>query len=449
MGAKYRLFGSETSPYSTKVRSYLRYKKLPFDWVAKGFGTEEEFQSLAKSQALPMLVSPKGGVAHDSSLILSQIEGKIYKPSARPHDPACRVLALLLEEYADEWLNKAMFQYRWGTAKAAKAAATRQADAIFEGYEAEDRADIEKSIAKSMSGRLKLIGSTKKTVPVIEASFARFLKLLNAHLEKHLFLFGGHPSLADFAIAGQLIQLMKDEVSGAMIRDTAPFVMAWCEFMEDPRQGAPFESLADVSETLLPLIRDEVVPTLIAWAEANAESVEKKKKTITVAMPDGEYKQGVQGHTANSYAALKAVFAETPATPELEAFLKEAGLAELLPLGEPAPEKTEEPAEAAQSEDAPSDGTSQKPKRRRRRRGGSKSAAAGEAAEATEEASADTPEEAPASDDAEPAEASASDEAPAVEAEPETAVVPDEPEPVVSETPAEEASSDEPEEPKA
>ncbi|MAJ07240.1 glutathione S-transferase family protein [Ponticaulis sp.] len=439
MGAKYRLFGSETSPYSIKVRSYLRYKKLPFEWVAKGFGTEEEFQSLAKSQALPMLVSPKGGVAHDSSLILSRLEGKVYKPSARPNDPACRVLALLLEEYADEWLNKAMFHYRWGTAKAAKAAATCQADAVFEGYEVENRADIEKSIAKSMSGRLKLIGSTKKTTPVIEASFARFLKLLNAHLEKHLFLFGGHPSLADFAIAGQLIQLMKDDTSGAMIRDSAPFVTAWCEFMEDPRQGAVFEDLSAVGDTLLPLIRDEVVPTLIAWAEANAEAIAKKRKTVTVGMDVGEFKQGIQGHSATSYATLKAAFADTPATPELEAFLKDAGLTDILPLGEPAPEKQEEPAEDTQSEDAP-----QKPKRRRRRRGGSKSSETPEATEDTAAAEDTTSEDTPS------AKAEVETEAPATEETP--AVVPDAPdaEPEAAEPVADAESSgeDEPSETK-
>ncbi|HBH91517.1 MAG TPA: glutathione S-transferase family protein [Hyphomonadaceae bacterium] len=386
-----------------------------------------------------MLVSPKGGVAHDSSLILSRLEGKVYKPSARPNDPACRVLALLLEEYADEWLNKAMFHYRWGTAKAAKAAATCQADAVFEGYEVENRADIEKSIAKSMSGRLKLIGSTKKTTPVIEASFARFLKLLNAHLEKHLFLFGGHPSLADFAIAGQLIQLMKDDTSGAMIRDSAPFVTAWCEFMEDPRQGAVFEDLSAVGDTLLPLIRDEVVPTLIAWAEANAEAIAKKRKTVTVGMDVGEFKQGIQGHSATSYATLKAAFADTPATPELEAFLKDAGLTDILPLGEPAPEKQEEPAEDTQSEDAP-----QKPKRRRRRRGGSKSSETPEATEDTAAAEDTTSEDTPS------AKAEVETEAPATEETP--AVVPDAPdaEPEAAEPVADAESSgeDEPSETK-
>jgi glutathione S-transferase len=335
MGAKYRLFGTETSPYSVKVRSYLRYKKIPFDWVIKGYGTDAEFKELARSQALPMLVSPRGAVAHDSSLILAKIEKARNKPGAMPRDPACRALACLLEDYADEWLNKAMYQYRWGTTKSAKVAAARQAEGIFNGFEVENLTDIEKSIAKSMTGRLKLIGSTKKTVPVIEASFARFLALLNAHLEHHLFLFGGHPSIADFAIAGQLSQLAMEDVSGKMIRETAPFVSAWCEFMEDPRPGAPFEDFDAVKDTLLPLIRDEVALTYVMWAETNQQSIDAKRKTVTVEIDEDEYKQSVQTNTASSYAAIKAMFAQTPATPAFAEFIEDAGLGEVLELGAP------------------------------------------------------------------------------------------------------------------
>ena len=339
MGASYRLFGVETSPYTTKVRSYLRYKKLPFDWTAKTFGTDEEFRALSTSDALPMLVSPKGGVAHDSSLILFRLEATRKPPTATPQDPACRALVSLLEDYADEWLSKVMFHFRWGSAKAAKASAARQAEEFFAGYDVENLKDIEKSIAKSMTSRLKVIGITKKTVPVLEASFERFITLLNAHLEHHLFLFGGHPSIADFALAGQLIQMSMDEKPAAMMKEKAPFVTAWCEFMEDPRPGAAFESLDTVQDTLLPLIRDEVVPTYLTWINANNESIGKKRKTVTVALPDGEFKQSVQHHTARSFEYVTAAFSKVAETDAFAAFMKEAGLAETFTLAPPKPEK--------------------------------------------------------------------------------------------------------------
>lgn len=359
MGANYRLFGSETSPYSLKVRSYLRYKKLPFDWVARGYGNDEEFSSLAKSQALPMLVSAKGGVAHDSSLIMTAIEAKVNKPFVTPMDNGCAVLAILLEEYADEWLNKVMTHYRWSATKTAKAAAKRQAELIFAGYDVEGMADIEKSIAKTMTGNLKTVGVVKKNIPILEASFERFLKLLNAHLEHHLCIFGGNPSRADFALAGQLIQMMSEDVPGALIRETAPFVAAWCEFMEEPRSDGPFKTLDAVSETLLPLIRDEVAPTFLAWAAENAVSIGKKKKTVTVTIDGAEFKQNVQTQTSAAFSELLSVFAATPATEGLTALLSAAGLSDILPLGpavedkKPEPAAEETPADDAASEDTP------------------------------------------------------------------------------------------------
>ncbi len=350
MGASYRLFGLETSPFSTKVRSYLRYKKLPFDWVPKTFGRDEEFRTLSKSDALPMLVSPNGGISHDTSLILNRIESTRNQPTATPDDAACRLIASLLEAYADEWLNKAMFHYRWSGTAAAKASAKRQVECIFDGFEVEDRAGIEKSVAKSMTGRLKVIGLNKKNGQLVEKSFQRFLTLLNAHLEHHLFLFGGHPSLADFALAGQLIQLMMDDEPATLIRETAPFVSAWCEFMEDPRPGAPFETFEQVSETLLPLIRDEVAETYVAWSLANDASIAAKRKTVTVEIDGEEYKQSVQHHSARNFANLKTVFAEAQNAEAVESFLDDAGLGEVFDVGTKTPQQAETSEESVSEE---------------------------------------------------------------------------------------------------
>jgi len=33
MSDKDRIFGAELSPYSVKVRSYFRYKRIPHEWV--------------------------------------------------------------------------------------------------------------------------------------------------------------------------------------------------------------------------------------------------------------------------------------------------------------------------------------------------------------------------------------------------------------------------------
>ena len=82
----YRLFGAETSPYSLKVRSFLRYKGADFDWVLRSAATEEEFQKYAPLPTLPLLIAPDGKASQDSTNMLAQLEKEHAEPSAEPED---------------------------------------------------------------------------------------------------------------------------------------------------------------------------------------------------------------------------------------------------------------------------------------------------------------------------------------------------------------------------
>ena len=40
----YIIYGSENSPYSTKVRSYFRYKQIPHEWRVRNASTQGTVQ---------------------------------------------------------------------------------------------------------------------------------------------------------------------------------------------------------------------------------------------------------------------------------------------------------------------------------------------------------------------------------------------------------------------
>ena len=82
----YRLFGAETSPYSLKVRSFLRYKGADFDWVQRSAATEEEFKRHASLPTVPLLISPGGKTSQDSTNMLATLEKEYTAPSAKPDD---------------------------------------------------------------------------------------------------------------------------------------------------------------------------------------------------------------------------------------------------------------------------------------------------------------------------------------------------------------------------
>src|SRR5215470_5830307 len=129
MTDRYRVFGMELSPYSVKVRSYFRYKRIPHEWIVRSVANMDEFNRYAKLPLVPLVVSPDGQAMQDSTPIIEKMETRFPEPALQPADPALAFLSALVEEYADEWGNKPMFHYRWTYDADAESAADRIARA--------------------------------------------------------------------------------------------------------------------------------------------------------------------------------------------------------------------------------------------------------------------------------------------------------------------------------
>jgi glutathione S-transferase len=102
----YRIFGSELSPYSVKVRSFFRYKCIGHEWIPRSPAVQAEFQKYARLPLVPLVVTPEGEGIQDSTPILERFESSSPQPSVIPDDPALAFVSALLEEYGDEWGNK-------------------------------------------------------------------------------------------------------------------------------------------------------------------------------------------------------------------------------------------------------------------------------------------------------------------------------------------------------
>lgn len=323
----YRLFGAETSPYSLKVRSALLYKGVAFDWVSRSLANEAEFRKSAATPTVPLLLSPHHAPAQDSTLILASLETTYPDPPAQPEDPAARALSLILEDYGDEWLNKCMFQQRWGQQPDRDAAALRALVQLNDGKRPRAFKAPAKQIAARMLARLPLVGAEPGNAPTLEQSYRRFALRLDAHLRDHLFIFGGRPGAADFAIAAQFQQMLTDPTPGTWIRERAPFLVAWCELMQDPKASGPFEPLSALEATLLPIFEGEVSRTYLPWAFANAASASGGKKRFSVSLDDGLFEQSTQTYAARAFGNVLAEVASRAGEPALPAFLEAAGAA--------------------------------------------------------------------------------------------------------------------------
>ena len=229
----YRLFGAETSAYSTKMRSYLKYKGVAFDWTPRTEESEEEIKRVSRFPTLPVLVTASGFAVHDTTPMMEALEADSPEPSAMPADPALAFLVCVLEEYADAWLAKTVFHYRWTRKKDQRLAAQRSIDDYYVTTppSSADRKAAEERAIETMGAQLKTMQLEGELGDVLEKSLKRFVRLLDEHLKKHLFIFGERPSMADFAIAGQLIQMLKDPTPAKVIEKEGPFAVPQAKAM--------------------------------------------------------------------------------------------------------------------------------------------------------------------------------------------------------------------------
>jgi len=323
--AVYRIFGSELSPYSVKVRSYFRYKRIPHDWVLRSTRNQAEFERHAKLPLIPLVLGPDGSALQDSTPIIERMEALHPEPSIHPSDPATAFISALIEEYADEWDNKPMFHYRWFYEPDQESGAERIARSMNPEADDELLAGIRAAVKGRMVPRLSFVGSTAATAEQIETSFHRQLAILERHLDGRPYLFGRRPAFGDFGLFGQLYECSTDPTPGAIMRERAPRTLAWIDRMLDPRAEGEWEGWAALEPTLLPLLRDEVAGTFLPWSAANARALAAGEKQFSVTLGGKPFTQETQRYHAKSLGALRARYAAVADRATLDPILERAG----------------------------------------------------------------------------------------------------------------------------
>ena len=329
MTATYRLFGSELSPYSVKVRSYFRYKGVPHEWVLRTRDNMAEFEAHAKLPLLPLVVGPGGWSMQDSTPVVMHFDRHHPRPPIHPRDPVAAFVSVLLEEYGDEWANKPMFHYRWTYPADQQVTAERIARSTLPGATEDEIAETAAAIRERMVARRRFVGSSEETADQLEASFQRLLAMLQRHLEGRPYLFGGRPAFGDFGLAAQLYQMATDPTPGRLLREHAPAVLQWVHRMLEPRDEGPFEPWATLRPTLRPLLGREIAETFLTWSVANAKALDAGAAEAIVPVDRAPFRHDVSKYAAKSLAALRERY-RAAASSALDEALADAGVLKFL-----------------------------------------------------------------------------------------------------------------------
>jgi len=320
------LRGAPGSPYTRKMLALLRYRRIPYRLLIEGTVSRGEELPEPKVSLLPTFFfdTPEGELdaVVDSTPIIRRLEADALTRSVIPSDPALAFLNYLLEDYADEWLTKAMFHYRWYyDADIALAGEVLPRWRNISGSNAEI-APMSQYVRDRQIGRLYVVGSNDTTAPVIENSYRRFLEALDAHIQSGPYLFGQRPASADFGLYGQLTQLAAFDPTPARLTERhAPRVLAWVQLVEDLSGLEPEEddwhdrdALPETLAALLAEVGRTYVPVMLANARAfeeQAETVEAEVEGLPWVQEPFPYQAKCLQWVRQEYARLDGADRET------------------------------------------------------------------------------------------------------------------------------------------
>ena len=322
----YKINGALGSPYSMKIRALMRYRRIPHLWV-HGADSRDALTKV-KAPVIPVVEYPDGTFHNDSTPLSYDLEARHAERSVVPPDPSRAFIAHLIEDFADEWVTKAMFGYRWLEEVDQIQMSRWLAFDTMKGGGLEQSQGFAEQFRARQVGRMAIVGCTRENFPLIEASTRALLGALEAHVVGRHCLFGTRPSIAEFGIYGQLSQLGVDPTAQAMMRKHYPYSFRWLLHFDDmsgidgewDAVDAPY---APIITAWLKQVGEIYMPFLLA----NAAAIEAGKATFSITAMGLPYTQGVFKYQVKCLADLRARYAAlgSAARAKVDPLLAETG----------------------------------------------------------------------------------------------------------------------------
>ena len=313
MTGRLELVGAPGSPYTRKMLALLRYRHIAHNVIWGGMMGPPTGYPRPKVALLPTFFFPdrEGNLEAvvDSTPIIRRLEKDYSDRSVIPDQDALRFIDLLIEDYADEWLTKAMFHFRWAFEGDAGHVAPLLIHWANPNLPDEQVAAMASQFSKRQIDRLYVVGSNKVTARTIEDSYVRLLGLLDTLIQQQGFILGSRPSSCDFALHGQLTQLTQIEpTSMALTTKYAQRVRGWIDRMDDMSGHKGGDWLAEDQYGSLQGLLSEIGRTYAPFLVANAAAAGSGAQDFETEIDGRLWQQPVFSYQAKCLVALREAY---------------------------------------------------------------------------------------------------------------------------------------------
>lgn len=266
------VYGSKISYFTGKFETYLRYKEIPYEFRALGLRHYALVipRALGATQ-LPSVRLEDGRWMSDTTPMIAWLEQRHPRAPVMPADPVQRFIALLVEDYADEWLWRPAMHYRWSYGADRRLAGTRLAEELIV---LPLPLAVRRAFVSRRQRRLFVRGDgiDRHTRAHAEGVVGGLFDQLETVFRRRPFLLGGRPTIADIGLMGPVWRhFVHDPTPARMLQERAPAVFEWAARMWGCRAGSVGEAeLAEgIGADLSPLLR-EIGATHLEALSANA-----------------------------------------------------------------------------------------------------------------------------------------------------------------------------------
>jgi glutathione S-transferase len=315
----------------------MSYKRVPFDESIENMKTRfEVLQARTGKTMVPVIISPADEALNDSTVIAAFLEKHHPAAATRWSNPAIDALAMLLEDYADEWIVRIMLTSRWYHDADAAQNAALIAAGMSHGVWGLDLQRAAKEFPPGIVSTVPRMGATRQNAQGWYDMVPRILTAMGKALESASYLTGTSAHLCDFAFYGQLNQIRRDPTGHGWIEAAPESVIAWLDRLEGACKegvdtaGEPVTDVAPLAELV-----SEAAQTYLRMSVANAIAVERGVEApVQVALRDGfafeappaKYNRKILAANLDTLETLYASGAKLPGACE------EIVMAELRPL---------------------------------------------------------------------------------------------------------------------
>ena len=272
-----QVFGSRVSYFTGKLEVYLRHRGIAYERLPS-YAHMREIVAGTGSNQMPAARLEDGRWMSDTTPMIAWLEDQRSPadgPSLYPDDPLLRFIALLVEDYADEWLWRPAMHYRWSHRLDRQHISGLLADEQGAHRRAPRFAKRRWIARRQLGGFVTGDGVSEATRAHVEQGYLRALELLEATFAERPYVLGERATIADIGLSGPMLRHFgQDPTPEEIMRERAPRVYEWVARMWNeaaPRGGgqlvgepdAPLRALlVEIAETHLAQLDQNAV----AWA---------------------------------------------------------------------------------------------------------------------------------------------------------------------------------------